>query len=397
MAEASAHKLSFVRETTRGVTPTNPRFIALPDTRTTLALTKENLTSERITGDRFPAVPRSGADGVGGDIPADLSAGAYDDFIESALQGAFVADPANVNDMVDLEVDGLARADKEEGFESVTANGTVVVERLDSKAEIVVFRFDPTVAGPSTNHVVEGLSSVTIDSVVFEVIAYEDGIGSHTAKAGDTRLSFSVLREFSDLEVGSKPFMLFRGVEVATWNLTAAANAIAKSTFTLWGRGMDGPNENAPTNSSVAPSIDTEPFDTFTGSLEIDGVPSAIVTDYNFTINNNHAPRFVVGFKNSQDASVGQAVVEGSLTVYFNNTTLLEKFISQTSFSITLTLQDTNGNQYVVKLPNLKIGNGTQPDVSGDGPLTLPINFTGHRDSTEGTHLSVQRIYPLAV
>ena len=84
MAEASAHKLSYVEEAERGVTPTNPRFKRLPDTRTTIALLKDTLQTERLTGDRFPAKPRTGASQVGGDIPADLSFQAYNDFIASA-------------------------------------------------------------------------------------------------------------------------------------------------------------------------------------------------------------------------------------------------------------------------------------------------------------------------
>lgn len=394
MSEASAHKMSYVPEVTRGTTPTNPRFRALPDTRTTLALTRDTLTSERITGDRFPAEPRSGARGVSGDIPADLSTRAYDDFIASALQGQWVE--TGGNDEITLEVATVENTNVAEGDTFNTTNGVVTVETLNAKAEEVVLRFDPTVTAPATTHELYGLGSETIDGTLFEITAYTDVEESATVKAGDTRQSFSILREFSDFAPGKKPFLLYSGVEVASWNLTAAANGLAKSTFTMWGRDMAGPSTDAPVNSSVAPAFDTEPFDTFSGSLEIDDVAECIVTDYNLTINNGHAPRYVVGCSTSQDASVTQSVIEGSITAYFNDETLYEKFVNEGSISLKLTLQDSDGNKLVVYLPNLKVGSGTQPDVGGDGPITIPVNFTAHKDDALASHISVERIYPVA-
>ena len=392
MAEASAHKLSYVAEVTRGTTPTNPRFRALPDTRTTLGLTRENLTSERLTGDRFPAEPRSGAKGVAGDIPADLSTRAYDDFIASALQGSWVE--SGTADTVTLEQAGVESTLVDVGDTFATSNGVVTVESLDSKAQQIVLRFDATVTAAATTHTINGLDSTTIDSEVFEVTAYQDGEENAIVKAGDTRLSFSILREFSDFS-GGGPVLLFKGCEVSAWNLTAAANGIAKSTFTFFGRDMDAPAATAPANSSVAPAFDSQPFDTFSGSLEIDGVDSCIVTDYSVTINNGHAPRYVVGCAESEDASVTQSLIEGSITVYYGDAELYKKFVNEQSLALKLTLEDAAANKMVIDLPNLIVGNGTQPDVSADGPITMTVNFTAHKDDTLQSHMSVQRIYPI--
>lgn len=307
MSEASAHKLAFVVEATRGTTPANPVFQRLPDTRTTLGLNKENLPSERLTGDRFPAEPRTGASLVTGDIPADLSREVYDEFISSALQGAWVLD---------------------------------------------------------------------------------------VCLAGSTRKSFSFLREFSDFEAGKERFLLYSGCEVSSWNLTADANALAKSTFSFFGRNMAAPSLTAPAGTTYTAAVETEPFDTFSGELKIDGVESLIVTSYNITINNGHAAKFVVGHPTSQDPMVSQSVIEGSLTAYFENADLYTKFIDEESMSLELTLQDSEGYGFIILLPNLKIGAGTQPDVTADGSITIPINFTAHKDAGLGSHISVERFEP---
>lgn len=395
MSEASAHKLAYVVETTRGTTPANPRFRRLPDTRTTLALTKENLATERLTGSRFPAEPRTGASVVGGDIPADLSSQTYDDFISSALQGAFVDDAGAGVDSVDLTVDAVGNAGTVATDTFTTTNGVVTVESVDAKAQEVVLTYVEGTGAPVTYEIF-GLGGATIDGEEFEVTAYTDALQSATAKAGDTRKSFSILREFSDFAPGQEPFLVYSGCEVATWNLTAAANGLAKSSFTFFGREMVGPSAAAPDGTTYAPAIDTEPFDTFSGSMKIDGVAKCIVTDYSLTINNGHAPRYTVGCASSQDPMVAQSVVEGSITVYLEDATLYKKFVNEEGLALELTLEDSNGNQMVINLPNLKIGSGTQPDVTGDGSITIPINFTAHKDNALDSHVSVQVIRPVA-
>lgn len=393
MAEASAHKLSFVPEAVRGTTPTNPRFQALPDSRTTLALTRETLATERLSEDRFPAEPRSGVKGVSGDIPVDLSNRVYDSFIASALQGAWVE--SGDLDAVSIDQDGMGPVEfAENGPSATTNNGIVSVEFLDSKIEKVVLVYTPSTPAPAETYTILGLGSVTIDGETFETLGYTPLPEVAEVKAGDTRLSFSFLREFSDFDGGEKPFLLFNGCEVATWNLSAAANGIAKSTFTFWGRNMIGPSATAPTNTSVAPSIDTQIFDTFSGSLEIDGVETCIVTDYNITVNNGHAPRYGIGCDVSGDASVNMSAIDGSITMYFENADMYEKFVNEESIALRLKIQDQALNSRSIYLPNLKVGSGTQPDVSGDGPIMITINFTAHKDDTLGSHMSVTRVHP---
>ena len=391
MSEASAHKLAFVEEATRGTTPTNPRFRRLPDTRTTLALTKELLSTERITGSRFPAEPRTGASMVSGEIPVDLSSRTYDDFIASALQGVWVDDAGAAIDTINLLVDATASNGVQVGATFPTANGNVLVESIDSREKEAVLVFNQDGEDVITFELF-GLDEKTIDGVDFEISTYVDQMESATVKAGDTRKAFSILREFSDFAEGEEPFLLHKGCEVSSWNLSAAANGLAKSTFTFFGRTMEGPSADEPAGTTYKPAIDTEPFDTFSGSMEIDNQPQCIVTDYNVTISNGHAPRYTVGCPASQDPMITQSLIEGSITVYLYDASIYKKFITQEKLSLKFTLADSVGNKMIVNLPNLKIGSGTQPDVTGDGSITIPINFTAHRDNELESHISVQRI-----
>lgn len=395
MSEASAHKLSYIPETSIGVTPVNPRFQALPDTRCTIALLKDTLSTERLTGDRFPAQPRTGARSVGGEIPADLSFGAYDDFVASALQGAWV-EGAVGEDTCTITADGIASTPSAVGSVFITPNGVVTIDSVDSVAQKVKLRLVLDVDGTSSNHTLSASTAKNIDGVAFIASIYADYQENAIVIAGDTRQSFSFLREFGDIGADSdsikRPFLVYTGCEIATWNLSASSNDLAKSTFTVFGLDMADPATTAPAGTSYLDAIQNEAFDTFSGSLEIDSVAKCLVTDYNLTINNGHAAKYTVGCAASQQAMVSQSVVDGSITAYFDNMDLYNKFIQEKSMSLKLTLQDSIGNQLIVNLPLLRILSGTQPDVTADGSLTIPINFSAHKDENLGSHISVQRI-----
>ena len=397
--EATAHKLSYISEEVIGTTPLKPRFTPLPDTRCTLALLLDTLATERLTGNRFPAQPRAGARTVGGEIPTDLSFGAYDDFIASALQGRWVDAVAGA-DTCTLSLGASDNAGAVKGDQFVTPNGTVSVEKIDAAAKKVKLRLVLTADETSTNHTLTASNPKDIDGIAFTASAYADFQENATVKAGDTRKSFTFLREFGDIENDSdgtrRPFLLYKGCEVASWNLTATANALAKSTFTIFGLDMEDPAPEAPAGTSYGDAIKTEAFDTFSGSLEIDGNAKCIVTDYNLTINNGHAAKYTVGCKASQKAMVSQSIADGSLTAYFENMDLYNKFIQQKTMTLKLTLADSVGNKLIVFLPLLRILAGTQPDVTGDGSLTIPINFSAHEDIELGTHVTVQRIAAVA-
>ena len=389
MSEGNQHIVSFVKEVTKGETPANPRFQLLPDNRTTINLTKETLATERLSGNRFPSKSRTGARQVSGEIPADLSYGTYDSFIESALQGLFVEDVAGV-DSVSIDIDDAGAVSFDEGDTYATANGVITFETVNAIEQKLVAVYNPTV-GDSINYVFEGLDTLTIDSEEFVIASFTNIAKSAVAKAGNTRSTFSIVREFSDLESAEK-FLLYTGCEVGTWAITAEANKIAKSTFTFMGLSMLDPSASAPVGATFKPSIDNEPFDTFNGEMKVDGNATCIVTSYNLTINNNLSTQFSVGCESARGTRAGQSVIEGSITVFFETIDLYQKFIDEAQLALELTLEDNLGNQMVISLPNLKITSGTNIDVSGDAEITLPISFTAHEDIDLASHISVKRI-----
>ena len=103
------------------------------------------------------------------------------------------------------------------------------------------------------------------------------------------------------------------------------------------------------------------------------------------------AARFVVGSKTSIKPSIARSNLTGQITAYFEDSRLLDKFINETTSSLVFTMPDGDGNSYEITIPRLKYTGG-QPDVAGEGPITLSMPFQALLDPTQGTQILIERI-----
>jgi hypothetical protein len=55
-----------------------------------------------------------------------------------------------------------------------------------------------------------------------------------------------------------------------------------------------------------------------------------------------------------------------------------------------LTLTDPDGNSYEIDLPNVKYNSG-QPDVAGEGAVTIAMEFVALYDTTDSSQIVVTR------
>jgi hypothetical protein len=92
IAAGSRAQLAYVAEVTYGVTPSNPVFQILPDSRNSVGLEKESFTSERVRSDRQIVDFRHGTRSVAGDIPFEFCRDNYDILMQAALMGTWSGD-----------------------------------------------------------------------------------------------------------------------------------------------------------------------------------------------------------------------------------------------------------------------------------------------------------------
>jgi len=75
--------------------------------------------------------------------------------------------------------------------------------------------------------------------------------------------------------------------------------------------------------------------------------------------------------------------VTGTATILFENATEVNKFITETTSSLSVTLQDPAGNTLTINLPKIKYTGGDIP-VSGGGVISISLPFQALYDDTAG-------------
>lgn len=206
-------------------------------------------------------------------------------------------------------------------------------------------------------------------------------------KSGSTRRSFTIQRRFNDLD--TPEFHNHTGCELNSMAVSVAPNSMATVTFSVIGKDL------AISTSQFAGSSDgtdagESPFDSFTGSITEGGSSIATVTSIEFTLENGLEPLFSVGSQTTNQPAIGKSRITGTLTTYFDSKALYEKFINETSSEIILTLTDVDGNDYEFDFPNVKYNSG-QPDVSGEGAVTVAMDFIALYNNADASNLVITR------
>lgn len=197
---------------------------------------------------------------------------------------------------------------------------------------------------------------------------------------GVVRRSFSLFRNFKDVDSSKLPYFTYVGCEYNTMTLSISTEAIVTVNFGIVGANQLEPSATVPTGATFVDPLTTEPMDSFSGSIKEGGVESAVVTEVELSIENGIAPRYVVGSKKSIKQSIGKFKVSGTLTAYFEDATLIGKYLREEASSLEITVTDgMPDNQYTFLLPKIKFTGG-QPDVGGEGPITLSMPFTASYD-----------------
>lgn len=210
---------------------------------------------------------------------------------------------------------------------------------------------------------------------------------SDVLKTGTTRRSFTIERKFGDL--ATPEYHRHTGCEINTFGLSVSPNSMVTATFGVVGKDL-ALATSIVSGATYADDVGNTPFDSFTGSITEGGSAIATVTALELNIENGLEPLFTVGSQTTSRPSIGKSRATGTLTTYFESKALYEKFLNETASSISLTLTDLDGNDYLIELGNVKYNSG-QPDVSGEGTITVAMEFVALYDSTDASNIVITR------
>jgi len=162
------------------------------------------------------------------------------------------------------------------------------------------------------------------------------------------------------------------GCKISSWEISAAQSAIATGRFTIDGASFTTATSLAtasfPSNNSV--------FHFAQGAITVDGSSVANIKDFTLSVDNVlKTDRFNLGSAGIKAEQIinGFRAITGSLTAEFTDTTLLAKFLADTSAALVLTFSGPSSSVLSITLPAVKF-DGEAPQVGG--PEVIDINFT---------------------
>ncbi len=140
------------------------------------------------------------------------------------------------------------------------------------------------------------------------------------------------------------------------------------------------------------PTADSNhPFDSYSGNISNGRSAISLVTSIDFSIQNALAPTFVVGSDAAQSLEYGRAVVEGTMTVYYEDATLINKVLNETESSIEVSVDDPTGsNSYTFLFPRVKY-NGASVPVQNPQSRLITMPFVALYDAAEDTNIKLTR------
>jgi hypothetical protein len=249
-------------------------------------------------------------------------------------------------------------------------------------------------ANRQTNYVRTGNESVKADMEVvlcasnydaFIEAAFQGTWTTNVLKIGTTQRSFAIEEGYTDIA----QYHTFNGCAVDSLSMEVSTDKFVTTKF-----GFLGSTESAFSGTS----IDTTPTAVTTkakfyhvgGTFKEGGTAIGYLTAISWDLKNGLKAANVLGTSGVRSISPSTVEVSGKVTALFEDVTVYNKFKNNTSTSIEYMLTDgTNSHTYLfpkVSYTKAKV-NG-----SGDGPVTVDLEFTAVYDVTNDTTIKLTRV-----
>ena len=376
-----------VAEVTWGTTPATPTLEAVRFTSESLNYNADFITSEEIRADRMTPDTIQVSSQAGGDINGEWSYATYDEFIASAMYGAWATTATAEGAQTDISItktpgspnvwtlDSAALAD-------FTDNSFVVGQFIKVTGFVTAGTFYAEVTSISTlslgiNPLTDVSSEIAGASVVVAPLDY--------VRNGTLKTSFTIQKAFTDLS--TIELWNFTGARVSTWNLELATGSILTTSFGILAKDaamtetqFAGAVVNTANTNTVLNAVDN------VAAIVFDGDPGGTTFYFNsLSINLDNALRGqeAVGTLGLIGVEAGRLQLTGSVELYFENSSLFDKFRSATAFSLTFQAQDASGNVYLVTIPRAKytsmeiVAGGNDQDIFASAQFEGIINAAG--------------------
>lgn len=355
--------VSYKKETTFGVLPTATGAQTIRRVSSAFNLTKETYQSEEIRPDYQMQDFRHGVRSVEGNISGELSAGAYSDFLASALARNFTAaTPSTLGSTTIAAVGATYTITRTTG--SFLTDGIRVgnVIRLtgfatgNNNKNLLIITLTATVA---TVVALNG-ATLTAETVASGGAFTATGKSTYAPSTGHTDDSYSFEAWYSD--IGQSEVTV--GNKVNTVGIALPATGLTTIDLSFMGQDLKQRSTSQYFTSPTAQGTNGI-FAAVNGALIVNGVPVALVTAANININRNMTSEAVVGSNIRPEIYEGRILVDGDFSTLYQDGTFAGYFDNETEISLVIALTANNlpnSDFMSFTLPRLKLSTDTKDD-----------------------------------
>ncbi|MAE84062.1 MAG: hypothetical protein CMB80_15070 [Flammeovirgaceae bacterium] len=382
---ANQAALRSVQESVWGTTPTSPALQAMRFTNESLNYNIVHVVSEETRSDRMIADLVKVSEDGNGDVGFELSATSFDDWLENIMAAAW-------GSTVNMSATDISAASADNSFNQVAAafvSGGIVAGQYVK------------VAGFSTNAVNNGYFRVV--SVVAAKIVVE-GASLVTESAGDTiDIDGTMIRNGTTLKSATLQkhiqdsttphFLNFTGSRFNTLALDFEVGQIITGTFGIMSKGVTSTGSQlSGATTPAATTTDVMSGVTNISNVQIDDTASAAYfRKLSLNINNNLRPQDAIGDVQHAGIALGTLEITGDVELYFENATLLDKYINSTALRLSFLATDSSGGGYLFSLPNIRFDTGALPNQGRDTDILLTASFQAIRDATTDAMIQIDQ------
>jgi hypothetical protein len=220
----------------------------------------------------------------------------------------------------------------------------------------------------------------------------ESAFFSSFGTSGSASMTIGTSPKFFTIEDSANDITQFRqftGMAVSQMAISIAPNQMVQATFSMVGKDMTQA-QTALDGNPASPS-GGEPFDSYSGSINEGGSSIAIITSLDFTLSNSLSPTNVVGSDTTPQLEFGRAVVEGTVTAYYEDETLIDKFLNETETSLDITLDDpSSGSTLQFEMNSVKY-NGADVPVADPQSRIITIPFVAIYNAGDSSNIKVTK------
>lgn len=371
-----------VKETTWGVTPSNP--VLLPFRYTGEAL-DDGITSEKskeIRSDRMVSDIVITDASISGEVNAEFSFGSFDDLLESAMMSSW----AGAVSASDISTTATGVEGDPGDFNGIVVGQWVRLAGFTNPGNNGYFRVTAVSGDNLTLSPAPAAAEAAVTGSSLSAGGY--------VRNGLVEQSYTLLRVFEDATTPTRS--VFRGMRVGGFTLDMKTAALLEAQFSFVGRNHDFDVAPFPGESyDDASTTDVMNCVTNLQSIRFNDAPlqtEGAMMSLTLELDNQHRGQKGLGVLGNVGVVASQLAVTGTGSQYFEDKSEADRFKNSEAFSFSYVLEDNDGNAYIFTLPRCKYNSFSVNSSQLDSDVMAQTGFEALMDPETKCMIQIDRI-----